>query len=56
MSNQSIVGRWYWDIWGYEIVGPQSNEFKVEWKLTVTYLGCDIIIPLKVILTNIIRW
>ncbi len=56
MSNQSMVGRWYWDIWGYEIVWMLGNEFKVEWKVTITHLGCDIITPWKVILTYIIRW
>jgi hypothetical protein len=56
MSNQSMVGRWYWDIWGYEIVRMLGNEFKVEWKVTITYLGCDIITPWNVILTYIIRW
>ncbi len=55
MSNQSMAGRWYQDILGYEIVGPQRNEFKVKWKVTVIYWGCDTIIPWKVILTYIIR-
>ncbi len=45
MSNQSMVGRWYWDIWGYEFVRMLGNEFKVELKVTITYLGCDIITP-----------
>ncbi len=56
MSNQSMVGRWYWDIWGYEIVRTLCNEFKVEWKVTLIYVGFDINIPWKVILTYIIRW
>ena len=55
MSNQAMVGRWYWDIRGYEIVRTLGNEFKVEWKV-ITYPGCDIIIPWKVILTPIIWW
>ena len=56
MSNQSILERWYLDIWMYEIVRMLGNEFKVEWKVTLTYLGGDINIPWKVILTSIIRW
>ncbi len=63
MSNQSMVGRWYYNIWGYEIVKTLGNAFKVEWKVTITYLGCDIVVPWKVILTYIlviltpiIRW
>ncbi len=35
VSNQSMVGRWYWDIWGYEIARTLDNEFKVEWKVTI---------------------
>ncbi len=27
MPNQSMVERWYWDIWGYDIVKMLSNEF-----------------------------
>ncbi len=30
MSNQSMVGRWYWDIWGYEIVRMLGNEFRLN--------------------------
>ncbi len=56
MSNQSMVGKWYWDILGYDIVGPQWNEFKDDWKVTVIYWGCDIIVPWKVILIYKIRW
>ena len=51
MSNQSMVERWYWDIWGYDIVRMLGNEFKVEWKVTLSYVGCNINIPWKVILT-----
>ncbi len=39
----------------YEIVRMLGNEFKVEWKVTLTYLGSNIITPRKVILTYIIR-
>ena len=55
MSNQSMVGRWYWVIWGYEIVRMLGNEFKVEWKVSLIYVGCDNNnnIPW---LTPIIRW
>jgi hypothetical protein len=56
VSNQLMEGRWYWDIQGYEIGRMLGNEVKVEWRATITYLGYVIIIPWKVILTNIIRW
>ncbi len=51
-----MVERWYWDIWGYEIVKTLGNKFKVEWKVTLIYLGGDINIPWKVILLYISRW
>ncbi len=56
MSNQSMVERWYWDILGYAIVGLLSNEFKVKWKVTLTYVGGDVNIHWMVILTSLIRW
>ena len=32
MSNQLMVGRWFWEIWGYEIVRTLGNEFKIWMK------------------------
>ncbi len=56
VSNQLMVGRWYWDVWGYEIGRMLGNEFKVELKATITYLGYVIITLEGNINTYIIRW